>query len=241
MKNKIIVIVLFILFALPIPVAMLGSLLTLLWFFASIAKEALIVEIIMALLGVVISTTYIFTYVRSLSQTRKDKKVSVKTFFPLFHCLVAFLFLLSLTPVGKYISNSREHFGFAKKDFEVVEQLDTHGGFHGDGYYYLILDCSDNKEEALDKIKEWKQLPLSENLGLFVYGGLENGTTLRDGFAEVAHIPKIENGCYIFEDRNFESIDATDDTNLFSRGSYNFSMAIYDLDTEMMYYFEYDT
>lgn len=233
MKNKTLIVFLFILFAIPIPIAVLGSLMTLLWFVSSIIKESSFVEIIMSFLGLAIGTTYIVTYICSLNKTRKNNKISLKTFSPVFHCLIAVLFLLSLTPAGNYISNTQEYFGFAKKDFTVVEELDTHSGFLGDGSYYLILDCSDNRKEALDKVKEWKKLPLSENLERIMYGGYE--------LAEKAHIPQAENGYYIFEDRSSESTDSTDDTDLFDRHSFNFSLAVYDCDTDKMYYFEYDT
>ena len=134
-----------------------------------------------------------------------------------------------------------EHFGFTKKEFSVVEELDTHGGFHGDGSYYLILDCSDNKEKALELVKEWKELPLSENLELIMYGGERNGVTYSYELAKFAHIPKIENGYYIFKDRTSESKDSADDSELFDRHSLNFSLAIYDCDTNKMYYIEFDT
>lgn len=233
MKNKTLIVFLFILLAIPIPIAVLGSLMTLLWFVSSITKESSFVEIVMSLLGMVICTTYIVTYIYSLNKTTKSKRISLKTFFPVCHCLIAVLFLLSLTPAGNYVSNTREYFGFAKKDFTVVEELDTHGGFLGDGSYYLLLDCSDNEKEALDKVKGWEKLPLSENLERIMYGGYE--------LAEKAHIPQIENGYYIFEDRSSESTDITDDTELFDRYSFNFSIAIYDCNTNKMYYFEFDT
>ncbi len=233
MKNKTLIIFLFILFAIPIPIAVLGSLMILLWFVSSFTGESSFVEIIMSLLGLVIGTTYIVTYIYSLNKTTKSKSISLKTFFPVCHCLIAVLFLLLLTPAGNYVSNTREYFGFSKKDFTVVEELDTHSGFLGDGSYYLILDCSDNRKEALDKVKGWKKLPLSENLERIMYGGCE--------LAEKAHIPQTENGYYIFEDRSSESTDSTDDTELFDRYSFNFSIAVYNCDSDKMYYFEYDT
>lgn len=233
MRNKTLIVFLFILFAIPVPVAVLGSLMALLWFVTSITEESSFVEIIMSLSGFVIGATYIVTYICSLKKTTKSKRISLKTFLPLFHCLTAALFLLLLNPAGDYISNTREYFGFAKKDFTVVEELDTHSGFFGDGYYYLILDCSDNKNEALNKVKGWKKLPLSENLERFMYGGYES--------AKKARFPQTENGYYIFEDRSSESTDSTDDTDLFNRHSFNFSIAVYDCDTDKMYYFEYDT
>lgn len=241
MKNKILIVFLFVLFAIPIPIAMFGSLLTLIWFVGSIIKESSYIEIIMSLFGVVIGITYVVTYIYSLIKTIKNKQISFKTFFPVCHCLVACLFLLLLVPVGNYINNTHKYFGFEKRDFIVINEFDTHGGFHGDGSYYLILDCSENKNEALDKIKGWKKLPLSENLELIMYGGEKNGVTYGHKLAQEAHIPQIENGYYIFEDRNSESIDSTNDTKLFDRYSFNFSLAIYDCDSDKMYYFAFDS
>lgn len=149
--------------------------------------------------------------------------------------------MLSLNPVGDYTNDTQEYFGFAKNDFSVVEELDTHGGFLGDGSYYLILDCSNNKEKSLEMIKDWNKLPLSENLNLIMYGGEKDGVTYGYNLAEEAHMPKIENGYYMFEDRSSESKDSTDDSELFDRYSFNFSIAVYDCDTNIMYYFEFDT
>lgn len=241
MKKKFLIIFLFILFALPIPIAILGFLMSLLWFLSSALLGFSPVEIITALFGIIIGSTYLVTYIFALKKTWKEKKISKKTFLPVAHCLLAFLYLLSLRPIANYISQTTEHFGFAKKDFSVVEELDTHGGFLGDGSYYLILDCSDNKEKALEIIEDWNKLPLSENLNLIMYGGEKDNGTYRYGLEEESHVPKIENGYYIFEDRHSESKDSTDDTELFDRHSYNFSIAIYDCDTDKMYYFVYDT
>ena len=78
-------------------------------------------------------------------------------------------FLLSACSQTKIVS--KECFGFHKSDFKVVEEHDTHGGFHGDGSYYLILDCTNNKEKALKNLADWPELPLSKNLELIMYGG----------------------------------------------------------------------
>ena len=59
--------------------------------------------------------------------------------------------------------------------------------------------------------------------------------------AEEAYMPAIDNGYYMFKDRHSESKDSRDDSELFDRNSYNFSIAIYDCDTDKMYYFEFDT
>lgn len=123
----------------------------------------------------------------------------------------------------------------------IVGVNDTHGGFLGDGSYYLILDCSDNKEQVLEKVQDWNKLPLSENLNLIMYGGEKDGVKYGYDLTEEAHMPAIENGYYMFEDRHSESKDSRDDSDLFGRYSLNFSIAIYDSDTDKMYYFEFDT
>ena len=241
MKKKVLIISLFVVFGLPIPVAVLGCLLTTIWFLASLIKVTSFIEIISALIGVLIGATYIISYIFALNKTWKEKTFSMKSFLPIAHCLLALLYLFSLKPTSNYIGERTEHFGFAKKDFSVVEELDTHGGFLGDGSYYLILDCSNNKEQALKKVEGWNKLPLSENLNLIMYGGNKDGVTYGYELAEEAHMPVIDNGYYMFEDRHSESKDSRDDSELLDRNSCNFSVAVYDCDTDKMYYFEFDT
>lgn len=82
-----------------------------------------------------------------------------------FLLMAGLLIMLNLVACSGLNENS-EYFGFRKKDFTIVEEVDTHGGFHGDGSYYLILDCSENKDKALENLSDWTELPLSENLNL---------------------------------------------------------------------------
>ena len=132
-----------------------------------------------------------------------------------------------------------EGFEFCKEDFVVIEELDTHGGFLGDGAYYLTLDCSKNQEKVTEMIKDWQPLPLTENLNMALYERRHYGAY------EEKSLSKIENGFYKFIDRHREvsneGMKASDDSNIFNRYSYNYTIAIYDLDTQTMYYFEFDT
>ena len=134
-----------------------------------------------------------------------------------------------------------DYFGFSKKDFTVVAEQDTHGGFHGDGSYYLILDCSNNVDDALSIVANWNQLPLSEKLNLIMYGGEKDGVTYGYNLAEEARMPAMENGYYRFEDRHSGANEASNNSGLFGCGSFNFSLAVYDSDTNRLYYFEFDT
>ena len=156
--------------------------------------------------------------------------------------LTIFIIVCSIFSACDVIEDRRcDHLGFEITDYTIVEEEDTHGGFHGDGSYYLILDCSKNSSQVHEAIKEWKELPLSDNLDLVMYGGEIGGVNYAYNFAEDAHLPTIQNGVYKFVDRHSSSVDQSDDTNLLDRASFNFSIAVYDLDTDTMYYFEKDT
>ena len=133
----------------------------------------------------------------------------------------------------------RSYMGFDKSEYTLVAEEDTHGGFLGDGSYYLILDCSSNAEKACGIVSEWKPLPLSENLDLIMYGGVRDGKAYQYMLAEEAHWPKIEHGYYKFMDE--QSDDPADDSGLLDRYSFNFELAAYDTDANMFYFFRFDT
>lgn len=125
---------------------------------------------------------------------------------------------------------------------EILYFNDTHGGFLGDGECYAEVKILDNS--VSDKIKnEWHKLPLTDNLNTVIYGGeveteFGPGTVL--SFVD-DKIPVIKNGYYYFEDRHSDSKNKKDDTDIFDRYSYNFTVAIYDLDTHTLYFYALDT
>ncbi len=123
----------------------------------------------------------------------------------------------------------------------IEKDEDTHGGFLGDGEYTVIADCSDIQDKMLDKVCGWKPLPLSENLQLLMYGGEKNGGTYSYEFADENGIPEITHGFYYFINRHDEAKSRYSDEDLFSLYSMNFTLAMYDTDNDMLYYFEYDS
>lgn len=156
--------------------------------------------------------------------------------------------LLSVVIVCTVLSSctflpKRTAFGFDTSEFNVIEETDSHGGFLGDGDYHLVLDCSENAEEAREIVEDWKPLPLSEILEGYLYGEELDGEYYTSGFADEYHWPVITNGVYKFVDRHSEATDRYDETEWRSENRYsvNFSVAIYDFDTETLYYYSKDT
>ena len=237
--KKIPITLLFILFAIPIPISILGLLFSFVWLIGVIIERLRLVETLSSLCVIAAGAIYLFGYVYAFSKTRKENRITAKTFLPILTGLLSVMLLLLMKPIDNYTDITTPYFGFTKKDFFVIEELDTHGGFQGEGSHYLILDCSGNKQKALEIVKDWNKLPLSKNLNHILYGGEDINYEIN--LAEEAHIPKIVNGYYIFEDSQREDKDNRDDSELFNRSSFNFEIAIYDCDTDRMYYFEFDT
>lgn len=149
---------------------------------------------------------------------------------------------LILSTCGEYESTLQREFGFDVSNFTVLQENDSHGGFLGDGVYYITLDCSNNVDKARDIASSWKALPFSEGLNACMYGGEFNGVNY-SALVDKAYFPKVENGVYKFLDRySSEYVANREDETLFlTRRSYNFSVAIYDFDADCLYYFEIDT
>ena len=142
--------------------------------------------------------------------------------------------------INKRISKSLgiEIPGSMKIDYE-----DTHGGFHGDGETFATIEfnksIAENIREDIADHMSWNSLPLSENHDILVYGGTKEGITYTYNYAELLSMPRIENGYWFYEDRQPESTLSREEEDLIPF-PYNFTIAIYDLDTDTLYYLESD-
>ena len=172
----------------------------------------------------------------------------------LFIFLILGVFILSISSllfVGYLVfgeTHEDNYFRLMKEDSnielsscKIIEDDDSHGGFLGDGITKRIYDCSDSNIK-ISNLKKWKELPLSENLSIEIYGG-----TTKDGkqYLSKEKLPKIENGYYYFIDnRSQEDNDVEDihsDEILLERASQNYILGIYDIDIDRFYYYEVDT
>ena len=128
---------------------------------------------------------------------------------------------------------------------EVISESDTHGGFHGDGDRVIEIQFVDTSfSDQLKDNEEWNAMPLTENLTALVYGLHTETSSIGPMIHKEDNAPvvsEIENGYYYFKDRHYESSDPKDDTSVLGRASYNFTIAIYDTDTQKLYYLELDT
>ena len=118
----------------------------------------------------------------------------------------------------------------------IEADFDTHGGFHGDGERYIRVNCSAEAERVGEAVKAWDPLPLTDVLERVMYDDA-------DGYrlAERFDIPRVTNGYWFLIDRQATGEARYRDSDLLGRGSFNFSVAIYDTDTCLLHYYEIDT
>lgn len=236
-------VLLLILFAVPLPIALLwaGLLTVALPVVVGEFYGTGMVGVALVLLLMLLAAAYILTYGFACFKTWKKKGSLRWALVPGVHILIVVLYAMLLNPIADFLGVSSSIFGLRTKDYTVVESLDTHGGFHGDGAYYCVLDCSQNREKAQEVVREWNELPLPQNIEVLMYGGVYEGWHYWGALSEEAHMPKVERGYYVFYDRHSECENPSDPSGLLNRSSYNFTIAVYDCDTDRVYYFEYDT
>lgn len=139
------------------------------------------------------------------------------------------------------------YMGISVNSCQVLQESDSHGGFLGDGQTFVELQASPEEfRYIVEKMTtKWKSLPLTKNLSKAVYGETAKEgrymPLLTDRESGAALIPSIEKGYYYFQDRNNLNGDLEDDSRLFDRYSYNFTLVICDKDRNRIYYIKYDT
>lgn len=126
----------------------------------------------------------------------------------------------------------------------AVTVNDGHGGFHGDGVSSVVIQFGDEAfARSIEGGEGWLPLPFGETVQALAYGyefeDGKYGPFLTDEEGR-ALLPEIENGCYWLRDRQAED-DRAPDVDMIQRASLNFTLAVYDTDNRMLYYYEMDT
>ena len=131
----------------------------------------------------------------------------------------------------------------------ITEKYDSHGGFLGDGTsFYALQFKGGSQAETIKASEDWKPFPLPDSLKTVAWGLQDDEhdfapMIIKDNDWDHPLIPQVQNGYYFFRDRHSYATDPKDDSMLLdeSRPSYNFTLAIYDTDTDTLYYAEVDT
>lgn len=156
-----------------------------------------------------------------------------------YFCLILSLLSLLLSSCTFSQSNSdvphlSSSLGLSLPNPIHAEHKDTHGGFHGDGATWVQMEFSAEQDkllqEHLQNTEGWSPFPLPEPLDAFLY-------EMQDSIT----IPQISHGFWYFYDRHEESKSHFSCQELLQRHSFNFNFAMYDTDSHILYYLEFDT
>ena len=119
--------------------------------------------------------------------------------------------------------------------FTKIEEKDTHGGFHGDGEALVKVYFSDKQAEKfirkINKNVHWNKLPMEEILQ----------NCISDNITDEISVPIIENGYWFFLDRHSKVADKYNYNDMFDRTSSNYTIAIFDIDSKILYIYSLDT
>ena len=141
---------------------------------------------------------------------------------------------------AQFTRRIREQTGLVLPQGELLESIDTHGGFHGDGEYYAAYRISDAAFVAtLSQAAGWQPLPLPEELEILIYGKSKAGSA-SGPYLKKASVPRITDGYWYFSDR-FDPSAPQRSRPVLTRGAFNFSIVIYDAESGILYYAELDT
>ncbi len=162
-------------------------------------------------------------------------------------CLVLALGILisSRQTTQKKIS---KEIGIDVTNAELLSEVDTHGGFHGDGISCVALQLDAEVAQTISQAPGWKTFPLDQTTKTLLYGvtqktaeGLwKQGPYLR-GNDERPLVPRIESGYYLLLDRHSEAKPDQDPAEILQRASLNLTVAVYDDVNGILYVCRLDT
>lgn len=173
-----------------------------------------------------------------------DGGAEVRKKYIIVTAMVILTFVLTACDSTGYQKTISKELGIDVSSGNELSYSDDHGGFHGDGTTFVSLRFSD--EKVLEQIKEntnWKAFPLDDTVRALVYGVSDETSSIGPFLTDNEGgplVPDIQNGYYILIDRQVEGEQATG-ADILHRNSFNFTLGIYDVDTNILYFCELDT
>lgn len=153
--------------------------------------------------------------------------------------LLALSLLIRLTRLSEHDRASRLIQTALDRNVQLIEYYDDHGGFHGDGSTWIVFAFSPEEQskfiQAIRRRTDWHQLPLAQQLQKL-------GRILQpDGDTKLP--TRLSHGYYYFHDFQPEWYPDYEDTRrpVHDRSSYNFVVAIFDVENHMLYIYNLDT
>lgn len=167
----------------------------------------------------------------------------MKRFLIFGNIIAVALFTLVACGSNTVQDTASKELGISVSGGKEVSNFNEYSG--GEGRSCIAISFDD--DTVLEEIKgnfEWKAFPLDDTMQALIYGledetGGTSGPFLSDN-QQNALVPDIQNGYYILIDRHTEKDKATG-ADILNRGSFNFTVGLYDIDTNTLYSCKLDT
>lgn len=91
-------------------------------------------------------------------------------------CIVIIVSVLTCISIGGCTKGKNQvltNLEILDAEYTVTCEQDTHGGFHGDGYTFMVIEFEDDISEQIEANAGWSELPLDEVTNMLVYGYYE--------------------------------------------------------------------
>ncbi len=162
-------------------------------------------------------------------------------------CLTLGIGLLIMQPKSTQRSISEE-IGIDVTDAELLSEMDTHGGFHGDGISCVVLQLNEKTAQEEIRTQGWAEFPMDETAKALLYGVTKTtpegvwmmGPYLR-GEDEKPLVPHMDKGHYFLLDRHSDAKPNQNDAEILQRASINVTIAVYDDVSHLLYVCKLDT
>lgn len=152
--------------------------------------------------------------------------------------LISFIFTLSACGPKTSQDIMSKELGLSISGGKEILNYDTYS--NGEGISCIAL--SFNNDTVLNEIKEnpeWKSFSLDDTVHTLVYGSEDEKSKVGPFVSDAEGkpiIPTIKNGYYLLIDRHAET-----EINILDRGSFNFTIGLYDVASNTLYFCKLDT
>ena len=128
-------------------------------------------------------------------------------------------------------------------DSKIITYKDSHDNFHGDGLTYAEISLTEKDYNvlinSLQSNSGWTVCPVSNIVEILLYGKNGHGPYIKDSEMAIS-IPNITNGYYFFNTIPASNFPRNTDE-LSYEFSLNVTIALFDKNNSMIYYYKYDS
>lgn len=223
----------------------IGWVLTALWILCFFARLLFNPNLVLAAVGGQMVIAVVLTVLNICFRKEKRWGLWLVNGLQLASAAVQLLIVLSLFSMlhgGPEVRKDAAQLDLSGVDISKISEYDSHDNFLGDGIGMKVYGVDPEIAELrMQNSEGWHSLPLDQTTQKLAYGNEDETPYLIDSEGRTL-VPEVQNGYWYFIDRHSQCKPGQQhNTNVLNRASLNFTLAIYNADTERLYVLDMDT